>query len=87
MLAEKCAYVDIEVPTLTTIRSSPFRQEIEREWENMLGHQLPRPLPPFSDFWATLEDVFAWLSGDLIIEVPPRASSQTWTLHGWHPEP
>jgi hypothetical protein len=31
-----------------TIQSSPFREEIEREWKNMPGHQLPEPLPPFT---------------------------------------
>jgi len=45
------------------MRATRFRQEIETEWENMLGHQLPRPLPPFADFWLTLDDVFGWLSG------------------------
>jgi hypothetical protein len=29
----------------------------------MLGHQLPRPLPPFVTFWSALDDVFAWLAG------------------------
>jgi predicted DNA-binding transcriptional regulator YafY len=29
----------------------------------MLGHQLPRPLPPFASFWAALDEVFAWLNG------------------------
>jgi predicted DNA-binding transcriptional regulator YafY len=27
----------------------------------MLGHQLPRPLPPFAMFWDSLDEVFAWL--------------------------
>jgi hypothetical protein len=46
--------------------------EIESEWENMLGHQLPRPLPPFRDFWATLDEVFAWLAGTATLVVLPR---------------
>jgi hypothetical protein len=45
------------------MRATRFRQEIETEWENMLGHQLPRPLPPFAEFWLTLDDVFGWPSG------------------------
>src|SRR5258708_18269671 len=73
VLAQKCAHAAIEIPTAESIRASPYREEIEREWENMLGHQLPRPLPPFADFWATLDEVFAWLAGDLAIVVPPRA--------------
>jgi predicted DNA-binding transcriptional regulator YafY len=33
----------------------------------MLAHQLPRPLPPFVDFWNALDPFFAWLGG-----APPR---------------
>jgi hypothetical protein len=73
VLAQKCAHAEIEIPTAESIRDSPYREEIEREWENMLGHQLPRPLPPFADFWGTLDEVFAWLAGELAIVVPPRA--------------
>ncbi len=73
VLAQKCAHVGIEIPTAESIRASPYREEIEREWENMLGHQLPRPLPPFADFWATLDEVFVWLAGDLALVVLPRA--------------
>ena len=65
VLERKCAYAGIEVPTADLIRSSPFRAEIESEWENMLGHQLPRPLAPFESFWNSLDDVFAWLAGTL----------------------
>ena len=61
-LARKCGHAGINVPTLDTIRSSPFRQEIEAEWENMLGHQIPQPLPPFTGFWSGLDDVFRWLT-------------------------
>jgi hypothetical protein len=63
VLVEKCAHAGIAVPDADSIRSSPYAQEIEREWENMLGHQLPRPLPPFAMFWDALDDVFAWLAG------------------------
>lgn len=62
-LEKKCEHAGIEVPTLESISASPYRDEVEREWANMLGHQLPKPLPPFADFWSTLEDVFAWLAG------------------------
>jgi predicted nucleotidyltransferase component of viral defense system len=73
-LARKCEHAGIDIPTVETIRSSPFRQEIETEWENMLGHQLPRPLPPFTGFWSDLDDVFRWLAGTLEIGTLPRAS-------------
>jgi len=73
VLAQKCRHVGIEVPTLESIQSSPFRAELEGEWENMLGHQLPSPLPPFLGFWDTLETVFAWLAGEVAAPVPERA--------------
>jgi predicted nucleotidyltransferase component of viral defense system len=69
VLAEKCQHAGIPVPNADSIRSSPYALEIEQEWENMLGHQLPRPLPPFASFWDALDDVFAWLSGE-----SPRAT-------------
>lgn len=72
VLAQKCAHAGIKVPTAEIIRTSPYREEIEREWENMLGHQLPKPLPPFAEFWATLDDVFDWLAGGIVV-VPQRA--------------
>jgi hypothetical protein len=39
----------------------------------MLGHQLPRPLPLFEDFWNTLDDVFGWLDGTRPTTLLPRA--------------
>jgi hypothetical protein len=76
ILARKCAHAGIDVPTAETIRSSPYRDEIEREWENMLGHQFPRPTPPFADFWSTLDDVFAWLAGEIAVEIPQRVERE-----------
>jgi hypothetical protein len=49
-------------PTLESIRATVFRTEVETEWDNMLGHQLPF-LPPFEGFWSELDEVFAWLGG------------------------
>jgi predicted nucleotidyltransferase component of viral defense system len=72
-LERKCAHAGIEMPTAEIIRSSPFRAEIESEWENMLGHQLPKPLVPFEGFWNSLDDVFSWLAGTLRTPSLPRA--------------
>ena len=68
VLNEKCEYVGIETPTLQTIRSTPFRAEIESEWANMLGHQLPF-LPAFEGFWDELDSVFEWLEGRIAVPV------------------
>jgi predicted nucleotidyltransferase component of viral defense system len=76
VLAEKCAFAGIDVPDSESIRSSPFRKEIEAEWENMLGHQLPRPLPPFAEFWSTLDNVFGWLAGEVVHAEPARVERE-----------
>jgi Nucleotidyl transferase AbiEii toxin, Type IV TA system/WYL domain len=82
-LERKCAHAGIEVPTTAVIQSSPFRAEIENEWENMLGHQLPKPLPPFEGFWGTLDDVFSWLAGTLSIRKLPRAQVMNVDTTSW----
>lgn len=63
----KCASKGIAVPTLASLEASPFREELEAEWENMLSHQLPA-LPPFEEYWKELPSLFAWLSGELPVE-------------------
>ncbi|HMJ33156.1 MAG TPA: nucleotidyl transferase AbiEii/AbiGii toxin family protein [Baekduia sp.] len=62
ILVEKCAHKGIGVPTLASIDASGLVPELESEWENMLGHQLPA-LPPFEQFWDALGDLFRWLDG------------------------
>ncbi len=48
----------------------------------MLEHQLPR-LPPFDQFWATLGEVFDWLTQKVTVPVLPRLEigrpDLTWT--------
>lgn len=60
VLAEKCAAKEIAFPTLENVLTSPFRAELESEWSNMLGHQLPA-LPPLEQFLEELPALFAWL--------------------------
>lgn len=69
-LGQKCDFVGIPVPDAAAIESSPFRLEVEQEWANMLGHQLPKPLPPFGEFWQTLAAVFQWLAGGSVVLLP-----------------
>lgn len=66
VLDRKCAHAGIDPPTLDSMRATTFRIEIEAEWSNMLGHQLPF-LPPFEDFWAELDEVFEWLEGGVAV--------------------
>lgn len=59
-LEKKCAFKGISVPTMENLESKPERAELETEWENMLGHQVP-VLPPFEQFWQELPEIFEWL--------------------------
>ena len=61
-LEKKCVSKGVPIPTLASIESSPRRAELNSEWENMLGHQLPA-LPPLADFLAELPALFDWLAG------------------------
>lgn len=44
-LEKKCLFKGITIPTFVALEAQPARAELEAEWENMLGHQLPM-LPP-----------------------------------------
>ncbi len=58
VLKQKCAYKSISVPSVDSLL--PHRQELEANWKNMLGHQLP-VLPPVGDFWAAIPEIFEWI--------------------------
>jgi predicted nucleotidyltransferase component of viral defense system len=60
VLAAKCEFKGIPVPTFETLRDSPQHAELRADWEQMLAHQLAQ-LPPFDSFWGELPAVFAWL--------------------------
>jgi len=75
VLDEKCRYKNIPFPTLADLNREPRRTELEAEWENMLAHQLPI-LPPFSQFWDEVPEVFAWLSGERIPAVLPAIAEE-----------
>lgn len=85
VLEEKCRSKGVPVPTLASIEQAETRAELESEWTNMLGHQLPAT-PPFIAFWAELAQLFAWLEGRLTPVRPDRisvpsagAEDTTWT--------
>lgn len=59
-LEKKCDFKGISVPTMDSLENKPERAELETEWENMLGHQVP-VLPPFEQFWKELPELFEWL--------------------------
>jgi len=63
-LHDKCEFKGIAVPTVQDFIDHAGRDELQAEWGNMLGHQLPA-LPPFAQFWNELAAVFKWLEGEL----------------------
>jgi predicted nucleotidyltransferase component of viral defense system len=69
LLEQKCAHRNLSMPTVQTIENSPRFVELESEWENMLGHQIPI-LPPLEVYWDELVSFFEWLNGRPIIELP-----------------
>ncbi|MFH0948002.1 MAG: nucleotidyl transferase AbiEii/AbiGii toxin family protein [Elusimicrobiota bacterium] len=92
-LKKKCEFKGIQVPSLSSITNKPERKELEQEWENMLGHQLP-VLPPFEQFWQELPSVFEWIYKTTEKTVQPKISSmniaidKTWQppamAQAWH---
>jgi len=85
-LEEKCATKGVEVPNYAALAVSPLRAELESEWKNMLGHQLPA-LPPFEQFWAELERLFTWLDGNLLAEDLPSIVAAGDVGEAWAPPP
>lgn len=69
-LEKKCAFKGLSVPTIEFLEGKPERAELETEWENMLGHQVP-VLPPFEQFWRELPEIFEWLYRAIEKAVPP----------------
>jgi len=60
ILVSKCEFKNIPVPNVENIIQSQFIDELEAEWGNMLGHQLPQ-LPNFEEFLNELQELFKWL--------------------------
>lgn len=58
VLAQKCAYKEIEKPKLADMDN--YRESLVQNWEPMLAHQLPA-LPAFKLYWDALPEFFAWL--------------------------
>jgi predicted nucleotidyltransferase component of viral defense system len=59
-LRKKCDFKGIPLPSAQTLEDSPEKIELEKEWSNMLAHQLTA-LPSYEQFWQELPKVFAWL--------------------------
>ncbi len=86
LYVQKCESKGVEVFTFDSLEKSPYRAELQTEWANMLGHQLPA-LPPFEDFWQELPRIFAWLDGKLTPEELPPISVAKGEEPEWTPPP
>jgi predicted nucleotidyltransferase component of viral defense system len=86
VLVEKCRTKSIDVPTYDTIAASPRRAELESEWANMLGHQLPA-LPPLEQFLEELPHLFGWLDGTEVIVTPEAYPIEPEEDTEWSPPP
>ncbi|GFP28305.1 hypothetical protein HKBW3S33_01720 [Candidatus Hakubella thermalkaliphila] len=92
-LKKKCAFKGMPVPTMNILEGKPERAELEAEWENMLGHQVPA-LPAFEQFWQELPELFEWLYHAVEKAVPPsiplmgKAIDESWyppaMAQAWH---
>jgi predicted nucleotidyltransferase component of viral defense system len=85
-LERKCESKGIDIPTHADISSSPLRVELESEWANMLGHQLP-VLPPFEQFWEEAKVLFRWLEGEAIEESVEAIGATESEDRTWSPPP
>jgi hypothetical protein len=78
---------------MAILEEKPERIELQTEWENMLGHQLP-VLVPFEQFWTELPKIFEWLYRSVEKVLPPpmplmgRVIDETWRPpampRAWH---
>jgi uncharacterized protein YlaI len=84
ILVDKCDHKGIAIPTLVAIETSGRVPELESEWANMLGHQLP-VLPPLEQFWSELENLFGWLHGAEIVAPLPALAYRDDEDLGWTP--
>jgi hypothetical protein len=84
LLAEKCGHKGVPIPTMARLRDSNTRGELESEWKNMLGHQLPQ-LPPWAVFWDELADLFAWLEGAAAPKVLGSMTAMGGARTSWTP--
>ncbi len=65
VLSQKCAYKDINPPTLEDVEG--YEDAMLRNWEPMLAHQLPF-LPALETYWDALPEFFSWLEGQAVRE-------------------
>lgn len=84
VLAQKCAAKNIPMPTAVDILTDERRAELDADWSNMLGHQLPA-LPPLDPFLDELPVLFGWLDGSVQFEELPTRPYAAEEDENWSP--
>lgn len=59
-LIKKCAFKDVEVPTMGLVSSLPSKDDLMADWSDMLAHQISS-LESCEHYWRRLPTVFDWL--------------------------
>lgn len=87
-LIDKCRTKGVPIPTYESVSAAVILEELETEWVQMLGHQLPA-LPRLEDFWAELPRLFQWLEGAVSRQrLAPVAAGTSEDLNPeWTPPP
>jgi len=86
VLHEKCAAKGVDVPTASTFADSPRITELESQWDNMLGHQLP-VLPPLQVFLDELPNLLGWIEGTVEFPVLEAMAFAADEDESWSPPP
>ena len=61
-LKEKCEFKKIGLPKMDELQTRPELQELTKEWESMLAHQI-KDLQPYDIYWEKLPQVLDWVYG------------------------
>ncbi|MBA2382320.1 MAG: nucleotidyl transferase AbiEii/AbiGii toxin family protein [Chloroflexi bacterium] len=78
VLARKCEYKAVPVPTLESVTAADKLADLRGDWSAMLAHQLP-VLPAIDDFIGTLGNLFEWLGGADLARLEPAPAVRSVT--------
>jgi hypothetical protein len=82
----KCRAKGVPIFDAASIHSSELRHELEQEWKNMPGHQLPAMLD-FESYWNEIPLLFEWLEGIVGPEELVSTATGKDTEIGRYPQP
>lgn len=59
-LIKKCAFKEVQVPTMDLVNSLAGKEDLIIDWNDMLAHQIA-DLKSYEYYWEKLSSVFSWL--------------------------